>query len=182
MAEGQVGTGAGAPPRAIPSSRRRGSLPGFGLSLGFTLLYLSLIVLIPLALSTPLLAVSAELALPPVVTYSDNVLYNWTFLGAMSYLILFQASTWFTELITAQDMSLWFLLSAAIIAIGLGALHALEVGRRDVRQRGQADGGDSRARRRDEPRRRGLSVPHRMPTRAMHWILRICRPAKATPR
>lgn len=28
-------------------------------------------------------------------------MYNWTFLGAMSYLILFQASTWFTELITA---------------------------------------------------------------------------------
>ena len=28
-------------------------------------------------------------------------MYNWTFLGAASYLILFQASTWFTELITA---------------------------------------------------------------------------------
>jgi sulfate/thiosulfate transport system permease protein len=49
LAEGRVGTEAGAPTRAIPSSRRRGSLPGFGLSLGFTLLYLSLIVLIPLA-------------------------------------------------------------------------------------------------------------------------------------
>jgi len=48
LAEGLVGTEAGAP-RAIPSSRRRGSSPGFGLSLGFTLLYLSLIVLIPLA-------------------------------------------------------------------------------------------------------------------------------------
>ncbi len=41
-----------------------------------------------------------------VVTYqwgcwSSGVLYNWTFLGAMSYLILFQGSTWFTELITA---------------------------------------------------------------------------------
>lgn len=29
-------------------------------------------------------------------------MYNWTFIGAMSYLILFQASTWFTELITAS--------------------------------------------------------------------------------
>jgi len=51
LAEGLVGTEAGAP-RAIPtipSGRRRGSLPGFGLSLGFTLVYLSLIVLIPLA-------------------------------------------------------------------------------------------------------------------------------------
>lgn len=33
--------------------------------------------------------------------WSSEVVYNWTFLGAMSYLILFQASTWFTELITA---------------------------------------------------------------------------------
>lgn len=34
--------------------------------------------------------------------WTSEVLYNWTFLGAMSYLILFQASTWFTELITAE--------------------------------------------------------------------------------
>ena len=34
----------------------------------------------------------------------------------------------FTELITEQHLSLWFLLTAAIIAIGLGALHALEPG------------------------------------------------------
>jgi steroid 5-alpha reductase family enzyme len=33
--------------------------------------------------------------------WSSDVMYNWTFAGAMSYLILFQASTWFTELITA---------------------------------------------------------------------------------
>jgi len=34
----------------------------------------------------------------------------------------------FTELVTAQDLSLWFLFSAAVIAMGLGALHALEPG------------------------------------------------------
>jgi steroid 5-alpha reductase family enzyme len=34
--------------------------------------------------------------------WTSHVLYNWTFLGATSYLILFQASTWFTELITAE--------------------------------------------------------------------------------
>jgi ABC-type nickel/cobalt efflux system permease component RcnA len=34
----------------------------------------------------------------------------------------------FTELITARSMSLWFLISAACIAFGLGALHALEPG------------------------------------------------------
>lgn len=33
------------------------------------------------------------------------MLYNWTFLGAMGYLFLFQASTWFTELITAGKYS-----------------------------------------------------------------------------
>ena len=33
--------------------------------------------------------------------WSSDVMYNWTFAGAMSYLILFQASTWFTELITS---------------------------------------------------------------------------------
>lgn len=34
----------------------------------------------------------------------------------------------FTELITAQHLSAWFLFTAAIIAIGLGGLHALEPG------------------------------------------------------
>jgi ABC-type nickel/cobalt efflux system permease component RcnA len=34
----------------------------------------------------------------------------------------------FTQLITNQNMSLWFLLTAALIAVGLGALHALEPG------------------------------------------------------
>lgn len=34
----------------------------------------------------------------------------------------------FTELITAEHISLWFLFTAALIAMGLGALHALEPG------------------------------------------------------
>ena len=34
----------------------------------------------------------------------------------------------FTELITARNLSLWFLMTAAFIAFGLGALHALEPG------------------------------------------------------
>ena len=34
----------------------------------------------------------------------------------------------FTELITARRLSLWFLMTAAFIAVGLGALHALEPG------------------------------------------------------
>jgi hypothetical protein len=33
--------------------------------------------------------------------WSSDVMFNWTFAGAMSYLILFQASTWFTELVTS---------------------------------------------------------------------------------
>lgn len=32
-------------------------------------------------------------------TYS---IYNWTFIGAMSYLLLFQASTWLTERISSD--------------------------------------------------------------------------------
>lgn len=31
-----------------------------------------------------------------------DVYFNWTIVGALSYLILFQASTWFTELISAK--------------------------------------------------------------------------------
>ncbi|KAG1729872.1 Indoleamine 2,3-dioxygenase [Suillus paluster] len=38
---------------------------------------LSLPVLIPKPISVPLVAISNHLQLPPVVTYSDNVLYNW---------------------------------------------------------------------------------------------------------
>jgi nickel/cobalt exporter len=34
----------------------------------------------------------------------------------------------FTELVTAHDLSFWFLFTAALIAAGLGALHALEPG------------------------------------------------------
>src|ERR1700730_9543986 len=34
----------------------------------------------------------------------------------------------FTELVSARNMSFWFLFSAALIAAGLGALHALEPG------------------------------------------------------
>jgi steroid 5-alpha reductase family enzyme len=33
--------------------------------------------------------------------WTSDVMFNWTFLGAISYLMLFQASTWFTELVTA---------------------------------------------------------------------------------
>lgn len=38
---------------------------------------LSSSVLIPEPISVPLVAISSHLQLPPVVTYSDNVLYNW---------------------------------------------------------------------------------------------------------
>jgi steroid 5-alpha reductase family enzyme len=33
--------------------------------------------------------------------WASEVLFNWTFVGALSYLILFQGSTWFTELVSA---------------------------------------------------------------------------------
>ncbi len=34
--------------------------------------------------------------------FATHTLYNWTGVGAAAYLILFHASTWFTELITAR--------------------------------------------------------------------------------
>jgi len=34
--------------------------------------------------------------------YISNTYFNWTIVGAFSYLILFQASTWFTESISAK--------------------------------------------------------------------------------
>lgn len=34
--------------------------------------------------------------------FVTDSLYSWSSIGALSYLILFQASTWFTELISAQ--------------------------------------------------------------------------------
>jgi steroid 5-alpha reductase family enzyme len=34
--------------------------------------------------------------------YASYTYINWTFAGAISYLLLFQGSTWLTELITAQ--------------------------------------------------------------------------------
>lgn len=33
---------------------------------------------------------------------TSEVVWNWTFVGAGAYLILFQSSTWFTELITSS--------------------------------------------------------------------------------
>lgn len=34
--------------------------------------------------------------------WSTDTLFNWTGVGALAYLILFQASTWFTELVSAR--------------------------------------------------------------------------------
>jgi steroid 5-alpha reductase family enzyme len=34
--------------------------------------------------------------------WTTDTMYNWTIVGAMSYIFLFQGSTWFTESITAS--------------------------------------------------------------------------------
>ena len=34
--------------------------------------------------------------------WDTQTFYNWTGMGAIAYLILFQASTWFTEIISAR--------------------------------------------------------------------------------
>lgn len=37
--------------------------------------------------------------------FASESIFNWTLVGAIGYLLLFQASTWFTELITAKKYS-----------------------------------------------------------------------------
>lgn len=44
-------------------------------------------IVIPLPLSVPLLEVSDHLALPPLLTYSDDVLYNWKYKNSPSPLL-----------------------------------------------------------------------------------------------
>ncbi|KAF8998507.1 Indoleamine 2,3-dioxygenase [Cyathus striatus] len=79
---------------------------------------------VPPPLTVPLLRVSQHLALPPVLTYSDDVLYNWRFSSET------QAETLpTTENITTQTLftptlteSHFYLVSARIELVGVRAL------------------------------------------------------------
>lgn len=75
-------------------------------------------IIIPRSLSVPLLAVSRELVLPPVVTYADTVLYNWREVdGHIRCVTLFTRTT---------DEEHFFLTSARIELAGVAALSLMQ--------------------------------------------------------
>ena len=75
-------------------------------------------IIIPRPLSAPLLAVSRELVLPPVVTYADTVLYNWREVdGDIRCVTLFTGT---------PDEEHFFLTSARIELAGVAALSLMQ--------------------------------------------------------
>lgn len=75
-------------------------------------------IIIPRPLSAPLLAVSRELVLPPVVTYADTVLYNWREVdGRIRCVTLFTGT---------PDEEHFFLTSARIELAGVAALSLMQ--------------------------------------------------------
>jgi indoleamine 2,3-dioxygenase len=78
-------------------------------------------IIIPSVLATPLLAVSKELVLPPVLTYSDTVLYNWRYANENSREL--KSVTLFTG---TRDEEHFFLTSAYIELAGVEALSLMQ--------------------------------------------------------
>jgi indoleamine 2,3-dioxygenase len=82
-------------------------------------------ITIPSSLTLPLLRVSTQLELPPVVCYADSVLYNWDFefppssSDEIPTLSNLRCQTLFTQTLTESQ---FFLLSARIELIGVAAL------------------------------------------------------------
>ncbi|KAG8869001.1 hypothetical protein FRC20_002356 [Serendipita sp. 405] len=78
-------------------------------------------IVIPKSLTVPLLAVSKELDLPPVLTYSDTVLYNWRYSpedpSKLESLVLFTGT---------KDEEHFFLTSAYIELAGVEALSLMQ--------------------------------------------------------
>ncbi|KAG6873477.1 hypothetical protein C0995_015180 [Termitomyces sp. Mi166 len=87
-------------------------------------------VVIPPPITLPLLQVSAELKLPPVLTYSDNVLYNWELKTEQSpyqtapALDNLRCQTLFTS---TTDEEEFYLSSARIELAGVVALELMQV-------------------------------------------------------
>ena len=78
-------------------------------------------IIIPAVLTVPLLAISRELALPPVLTYSDTVLYNWRY--AADDPSKLESVTTFTQ---TKDEEHFFLTSAYIELAGVEALGLMQ--------------------------------------------------------
>ena len=85
-------------------------------------------VYIPRPLSIPLLQVSAQLDLPPVLTFSDTVLYNWALNvpseAAIPALDNLRSQTLFSQLVDEEE---FYLCSARIELRGVEALELMRV-------------------------------------------------------
>ena len=85
-------------------------------------------VVIPSPITLPLLQVSAQLQLPPILTYSDDVLYNWTLrtpsLDSAPALHNLRSQTLFTS---TSDESEFYLTSARIELKGVDALELMQM-------------------------------------------------------
>jgi len=116
--------------------KRNNILPGFGLSLGFTLFYLSLIVLIPLSAS---FIKSAELSFPdfwaavssPRVVASYKLTFGASFVGALINAIFGLLTAWVLTRYTFPGkkivdalVDLPFALPTAVAGIALTAVYA----------------------------------------------------------
>lgn len=87
-------------------------------------------ILIPEAIGIPLLLVSAELEIPPILTFSDTVLYNWDFRNqpnledAVPTLDNIRTQTMFTNLTDEEE---FYLCSARIELRGVEILELMRV-------------------------------------------------------
>jgi indoleamine 2,3-dioxygenase len=85
-------------------------------------------VVVPPPVTLPLLQVSAQLQLPPVLTYSDDVLYNWALktpsLDSAPTLDNLRCQTLFTS---TTDESEFYLTSARIELKGVDALELMQM-------------------------------------------------------
>ncbi|KAF5326962.1 hypothetical protein D9619_004337 [Psilocybe cf. subviscida] len=96
-------------------------------------------VSIPSSISVPLLYISQRLGVPPVITYADNVLYNWTMDGSTSSagstddlptVANVRSMTTFTNLVDEEE---FYLASARIELRGVEALDIMDLTLKEVR-------------------------------------------------
>ncbi|KAJ3885061.1 Indoleamine 2,3-dioxygenase [Lentinula edodes] len=79
-------------------------------------------VRIPPPITLPLLRVSREMHLPPLLTYSDDVLYNWAFTDPQNS----ESLRVLTSFTSTPDESHFYLTSARIELIGVRALGVMQ--------------------------------------------------------
>ncbi|KAG9039963.1 hypothetical protein FRB95_004435 [Tulasnella sp. JGI-2019a] len=79
---------------------------------------------IPPSLSVPLIALSKELSLPPILTYSDNVLYNWTLIDPKAPISISNIAMDATFSLTPSEAH-FYITSARIEIQGVEALELM---------------------------------------------------------